>query len=123
MRKRISIDQLKIGMKIEKLDQSWLATPFLRHRFTITSSEQITQLRSSGVQQLDVETDDDCQYPGSCVSAIPMKAEISQPISPTLSLNRRPFPLPKNCRQQNKPTELQNWSFNRPWKMFGWAVR
>ena len=52
MRKRISIDQLKIGMKVEKLDRSWLATPFLRRRFTITSSEQIEQLHASGVQQL-----------------------------------------------------------------------
>ena len=56
--KRISIDQLKIGMKVEKLDRSWLATPFLRHRFTITSSEQIEQLHASGVQQLDVDADD-----------------------------------------------------------------
>jgi HD-GYP domain-containing protein (c-di-GMP phosphodiesterase class II) len=83
MRKRISIDQLTVGMKVEKLDRSWLATPFLRHRFTITSSEQITQLRSSGVQQLDVETDDACQDPGSCALAIPVKAETFQPIAPT----------------------------------------
>jgi putative nucleotidyltransferase with HDIG domain len=82
MRKRISIDQLKIGMKVEKLDRSWLATPFLRHRFTITSSEQITQLRSSGVQQLDVETDDACQDSGSCASAMPAKVE--EPESPAI---------------------------------------
>jgi hypothetical protein len=29
MRKRISIDQLKVGMKVERLDRSWLATPSL----------------------------------------------------------------------------------------------
>lgn len=123
MRKRISIDQLKIGMKVEKLDRSWLATPFLRHRFTITSSEQIAQLQASGVQQLDVETDDACQDSGSFAPAIPAKAETSQPIAPTRNLNRRPFPLPKSCWQQKKPTKPQNWSFNRPWKMFGWAAR
>jgi Domain of unknown function (DUF3391) len=64
MRRRISIDQLKIGMKVEKLDRSWLATPFLRHRFTITSSAQIAQLQASGVQQLDVETDNVAGYAG-----------------------------------------------------------
>lgn len=58
MRKRISIDQLKIGMKVEKLDRSWLATPFLHQRFTITSSEPIEQLHASGVQQLDVDADE-----------------------------------------------------------------
>ena len=83
MRKRISIDQLKVGMRVEKLDRSWLATPFLRHRFTITSSEQIAQLQASGVQQLDVETDNVCQDSGSFAPAMPAKAEATQPISPT----------------------------------------
>jgi HD-GYP domain-containing protein (c-di-GMP phosphodiesterase class II) len=83
MHKRISIDQLKIGMKVEKLDRSWMATPFLRHRFTITTSEQIAQLQASGVQQLDVETDDAREDSGSCASAISAKVEPSQPITPT----------------------------------------
>jgi putative nucleotidyltransferase with HDIG domain len=82
MRKRISIDQLKIGMKIEKLDCSWLATPFLRNRFTITSSEQIQQLQASGVQQLEIEADDGEQDSGSTVPAMEAKAETTQPISP-----------------------------------------
>lgn len=81
MRKRISIDQLKIGMKVEKLDRSWLATPFLRHRFTITSSEQIEQLHASGVRQLDVDADDAYQDPISFEPAMPAGAETSQPIS------------------------------------------
>ena len=83
MRKRISIDQLKIGMKVEKLDRTWLATPFLRHRFTITSSEQITQLQASGVRQLDVEADDVREDSGSFAPPMPVKAETSQPIVPT----------------------------------------
>ena len=82
MRKRISIDQLKIGMKVEKLDRSWLATPFLRNRFTITSSEQIAKLHASGVQQLDVETDDAEPEPGSIASAMEVEADIMQPIAP-----------------------------------------
>lgn len=61
MRKRISIDQLRIGMKVEKLDRSWLATPFLRSKFTITSVEQIAQLSASGVQQLDVDMEEAAQ--------------------------------------------------------------
>lgn len=83
MRKRISINQLKIGMKVEKLDRSWLDTPFLRHRFTITSSEQIAQLQASGVRQLDIEADDACQDSCSIAPAMSAEAEISTPISPT----------------------------------------
>jgi len=83
MRKHISIDQLKIGMKVEKLDRSWLDTPFLRHRFTITSLEQIAQLQASGVQQLDVEADDACQNSDTAVPVMPAQTETSKPISST----------------------------------------
>jgi HD-GYP domain-containing protein (c-di-GMP phosphodiesterase class II) len=83
MRKHISIDQLKIGMKVEKLDRSWLATPFLRHRFTITSLEQIAQLQASGVQQLDVEADDACQNSDTSAPVMPAQTETSQPRSST----------------------------------------
>jgi putative nucleotidyltransferase with HDIG domain len=92
MRKRISIDQLKIGMKVEKLDRSWLATPFLRHRFTITASEQIEQLQASGIQQLDVEADDADEHSVSIVPAIAAEAEVPQPIA--LPLEPEPSTIP-----------------------------
>ena len=75
MRKQISIDQLKIGMKIEQLDRSWLATPFLQHRFTITSAEQIKKLRASGVKILKVDADDVHPDPGSFVPAMPLETK------------------------------------------------
>jgi hypothetical protein len=108
MRKHISIDQLKIGMKVEKLDRSWLATPFLRHRFTITSSEQIAQLQASGVRQLDIEADDAGQDSGSIAPAMSGETEISTPISPT------PKPEPATIPFAEE--------FNMPWKTFGWVV-
>ena len=82
MRKRISIDQLKIGMTVEKLDRSWLTTPFLRHRFRITSSDQIQQLYASGVQHLEVEVDDAGQDSGSLMPPVVAEAEPAQPIAP-----------------------------------------
>ena len=54
MKKRIGIDELQPGMLVEKLDRSWLSTPFLRHKMTITSSEQIAQLKACGVRTLVV---------------------------------------------------------------------
>ena len=44
-------------MHIEKLDRSWLSTPFFRHKITITSPEQIVQLKACGVQTLIVKVD------------------------------------------------------------------
>jgi putative nucleotidyltransferase with HDIG domain len=60
MPKRIGIDELRPGMQVEQLDRSWLETPFLRHKMTITSREQIAQLKASGVRTLVVnsETED-----------------------------------------------------------------
>jgi HD-GYP domain-containing protein (c-di-GMP phosphodiesterase class II) len=84
MRKRISIDQLKIGMTVEKLDRSWLSTPFLRHRFRITSVDQIQQLYASGVQQLDVEADvADLDF-GSVMPVMPVEAQPSEPVAQPL---------------------------------------
>lgn len=54
MKKQIVIDELQPGMQIEKLDRSWLDTPFLRHRMTVASYEQIAQLKASGVRTLVV---------------------------------------------------------------------
>ena len=47
-------------MQVEQLDRSWLETPFLRHKMTITSHEQIAQLKASGVRTLvvNIETED-----------------------------------------------------------------
>ncbi|MBX9658763.1 MAG: HD-GYP domain-containing protein [Nitrospiraceae bacterium] len=54
MATRIHITQLRPGMRIEKLDCSWFATPFFRHRMAVTSMEQVEQLRACGVEMLDI---------------------------------------------------------------------
>jgi len=109
MRRRIFIDQLKIGMTVEKLDRSWLATPFLRHRFRITSSEQIQQLHASGVQQLDVEADGADLDSGSLMPAMPAEAEPPQPIAPPLEPEPSTIPFAEElpaARQVYKAAKL-----------------
>ncbi len=69
-------------MKVEKLDRSWLATPFLRNKFTITSAQQIKQLSASGVQQLEVDMDAASQEVSSCTPALAASDEVPQPASP-----------------------------------------
>jgi len=109
MRRRISIGQLKVGMKVEKLDRSWLATPFLRHRFTITSSEQIALLRASGVQELDVDTDDAYESSGSVMPIMAPWAETSQPITPLLEPDPSTIPFAEElpaARQAYKAAKM-----------------
>lgn len=55
MKKTISIDELKPGMKVVGIDKSWLETPFLSHNFRIHSEKDIEKLRGSGVQLVTVE--------------------------------------------------------------------
>jgi len=59
MKKWIGIGQLKPGMRVERIDQSWLTSPFFRHRMAITSAEQIEQLKAVGVQTVEVAIDGD----------------------------------------------------------------
>jgi HD-GYP domain-containing protein (c-di-GMP phosphodiesterase class II) len=109
MRKRISIDQLKVGMKVERPDRSWLATPFLRHRFTITSAEQIKQLHASGVQQIDADVHDDRQESGLLVPPMPVEAEASPPILPSLETEPSAIPFAEElpaARQVYKAAKL-----------------
>ncbi|MBX3302045.1 MAG: HD-GYP domain-containing protein [Nitrospira sp.] len=65
MRKQIRIDELQPGMRVEQLDRPWLSTPFFRHKMTITSTQQIAQLKASGVQTLIVyiEAEEVCEGP------------------------------------------------------------
>lgn len=45
-------------MLVERLDRSWLDTPFFRHKMTITTSDQIAQLKACGVRTLVVRIED-----------------------------------------------------------------
>ena len=57
MKSRISIEELRIGMFVSRIDESWLKTPFLRHSFKIKDQEQIRKLRDAGIDSIVVDTD------------------------------------------------------------------
>ncbi len=88
MKKRISIDELQPGMLVEKLDQSWLSTPFFRHKMLITSQQQIAQLKASGVQTLVVriETEEIRNEPASEPTLVidPVLTTVAEPASTSL---------------------------------------
>jgi len=60
MKKRISIQDLRPGMHISGMDQSWFKTPFLRHKWTIKREDEIALLRSYGIQEVQIDTDKGC---------------------------------------------------------------
>ncbi|MCP9473462.1 MAG: HD-GYP domain-containing protein [Nitrospira sp.] len=58
MKKRIAVDELRPGMRVVAIDRSWLVTPFLSHRLTIASREQVEQLKACGVRIVEIVADD-----------------------------------------------------------------
>jgi len=60
MKKRISIQDLRPGMYITGMDQSWFKTPFLRHKWTIKREDEIALLRSYGIQEVQIDTVKGC---------------------------------------------------------------
>lgn len=53
--KTISIDQLRIGMYVAKIDLSWFRSPFLRRSLLIKQTPQIEKLRRAGAKQIVID--------------------------------------------------------------------
>ncbi len=60
MKKRIAIQDLRPGMYIAGMDQSWFQTPFLRHKWLVKRDDEITLLRSYGIQDVFIDTEKGC---------------------------------------------------------------
>ena len=55
--KKVKVDQLRMGAYVEKIDHSWLATPFLMNKFKITSDSQIEKLKKAGITEVTINTE------------------------------------------------------------------
>jgi cyclic di-GMP phosphodiesterase len=55
-RKRISLDEIRIGMYVVGLDRSWMRTPFFFHRKLITHSAEIDLLRQHRIREVVIDT-------------------------------------------------------------------
>lgn len=55
-RKRIPLDEIRIGMYVVGLDRSWVRTPFLFHRKLITSPAEIDLLRKHRIRDVVIDT-------------------------------------------------------------------
>ncbi|MDO9118395.1 MAG: DUF3391 domain-containing protein [Nitrospira sp.] len=53
--KTISINQLRVGMYVAKIDLSWFRSPFLRRSLPIEHTIQIEKLRRAGAQRIVID--------------------------------------------------------------------
>lgn len=82
----IPLSDLKVGMYLIGVDRSWLHTPFLRHKFEISTQSEIDTLRASGIAQVTIDTERglDCGV-HEAKSADPAPALENQPEAPSPS--------------------------------------
>jgi len=57
MKRRIPVEQLKPGMHLLGLDQSWFKSPLWFHRGPVKSYADIRQLMKSGVREVTIDTE------------------------------------------------------------------
>jgi HD-GYP domain-containing protein (c-di-GMP phosphodiesterase class II) len=88
-RKRVSISQLKPGMYVVSLDQSWFQTPFYLHRRLIKNTEEIEQLKKLGVREvvIDIAQGADIESQLTDPASTGVLPTGSQPIQSTIPLH------------------------------------
>ena len=57
MLKKISVDQLRLGMHIRELCGPWMSHPFWRTKFVLTDPEDIRRIRNSSIKEVWINTD------------------------------------------------------------------
>ena len=57
MRKKISVDDLVVGMYLAEVGGSWIKSPFWRSSFVISDWKQIALVRSSNVREVWIDSD------------------------------------------------------------------
>jgi HD-GYP domain-containing protein (c-di-GMP phosphodiesterase class II) len=88
MLRKISIDRLKIGMVVQKMDRSWMEHPFLINKKKITSETQVDALRAYGIHEVYIDTDEGSDVesfappteltdlPGPMTEEVPLREEL-----------------------------------------------
>jgi len=96
--KTISIDQLRVGMYVAKIDLSWFRSPFLRQARLIKQTTQIQKLRRAGAKHvvIDLSRGDDLEPSHPSDSLIPLQEIMPAPGTHSLKST------PKSLAQLNE---------------------
>jgi HD-GYP domain-containing protein (c-di-GMP phosphodiesterase class II) len=56
MKKKISVDDVEVGMYLHDLGASWIKNPFWRSSFLITEAKDLALLKASGIREIWIDT-------------------------------------------------------------------
>ncbi len=98
MIRKITIDQLTVGMYIHDLNLAWFDHPFVRNQFMLDSAEDLAQIRAIGLKELYIDA-----AKGRDVAEAPTLEEVEANTEATLLQA-----LLKPAEPEHKPTSLRD---------------
>jgi HD-GYP domain-containing protein (c-di-GMP phosphodiesterase class II) len=108
-KKQVPISSVKVGMYLCGIDRSWLDTPFLRHRFLIRSTADLTKLQHCGIQAITIDTERGLDDTSNTETEHQEKTPATPPPKATRVTNQTSIP-PEVERLQHLPQEIQGKS-------------
>ena len=115
MNKKISVDELKVGMFLEGMCGSWIQHPFLRSKFVIKDANDLRLIAESGITEVWIDAskgDDVAPAPTATVSAqAPVTLAVAAPtlattLATTLAPTPAPAPAPEPVKRVSTPEEI-----------------
>ena len=95
MLKRISVDQLTVGMFIKEFCGSWMEHPFIRSSFVLSNAEDLRTIRASSIREVWIDSSKSLDVPATVVVVTPKQAEreIDAALKPQSAVNRVVAPV------------------------------
>ena len=90
MRKKISVDELVVGMNVAELCGSWMDNPFWRTAFVLSEPKQISALQSSKIREVWIDVEPGADLPDQAAPRAVQRVEAS-PLEQAAGLEQRPL--------------------------------
>ncbi len=112
--KKISIEELKIGMFIVNLGRSWFTHPFLRNQLLITSEKQLEKLRKYGIREVYIDSQRGLDTPSLPAFEQPCSDTFSAVPNDPEAMNPEITPADKSDPDPFHPTSLETGQPSSP---------
>jgi HD-GYP domain-containing protein (c-di-GMP phosphodiesterase class II) len=80
--KKVAVNQLTVGMFVEKFDESWLKHPFWRNQFLIKDPVRLQEIQASGVQHCWIDISKGADAPGEKPARAPSALNVEKAAEP-----------------------------------------
>jgi HD-GYP domain-containing protein (c-di-GMP phosphodiesterase class II) len=98
MLKKITTDQLRLGMHVHEVCGSWMEHPFWKSSFRLKSEEQLQQLQKSAVRQVVIDTDKGGDVLPEVV--LPSQTDPVPPPVPSIAVAQKVPPKPVSMQEE-----------------------